>query len=94
MHSSAADPVASGHPYGVVLANDVADPASLGQFLGQTTFTIDKDGAESRIVGEGAARDGGVRFHEKDAAHGKDVRVWQISEDSSGGFTAASTSVF
>ena len=94
MDSSAADPVNSGRPYGVVLAEDGGDSATLGQFVGHTSFTIDKDGAESQIAGEGVAHDGGVRFHEKDAVHGKDVRVWQISEESGGGFSAASTSAF
>jgi hypothetical protein len=93
MDSSAPDPVDCGRPYVVVLAEDVG-VATLGHFVGHATFTIDKDGAESQISGEGVARDGGVRFHEKDVVRGKDVRVWQISRESSGGFTAASTSAF
>jgi hypothetical protein len=93
MDSSAPDPVDCGRSYGVVLAQD-AGATTLGHFVGQTAFTIDKDGVESQISGDGVARDGGVRFHEKDALHGKDVRVWQISAEPSGGFSAASTSAF
>ncbi len=93
MASSAPDPVACGRPYGVVRAQD-AEVSTLGQFVGPTVFTIDKDGVESQISGEGVAHDAGVRFHEKDVVHGRDVRVWQISKESSGGFTAASTSAF
>lgn len=91
MDSPAPAPVDSGRPYGVVLAKDAA-VTTLEQFVGHTMFTIDNDGAESQISGEGVARDGGVRFHEKDVVDGKDVRVWQIREESSGGFSAASTS--
>ena len=93
MDSSAPDAVDCGRPYVVVLGKD-AGVATLGQFVGHTMFTIDKDGAESQISGEGVARDGGVRFHEKDVVRGKDVRVWEINEASNGGFTAASTSAF
>jgi hypothetical protein len=93
MDSATPDPVDCGRPYGVVLAKG-AEVATLGQFVGETMFTIDKDGVESQISGEGVARDGGVRFHEKDALHGKDVRVWQIRRETSGGFSAASTSAF
>ena len=93
MNSAAPDAVDCGRPYVVVPAKD-AGVATLGQFVGHTTFTIDKDGAESQISGEGVAHEGAVRFHEKDLVRGRDVRVWLISEESSGGFVAASTSAF
>lgn len=93
MASSAPDPVDCGRPYGVVRAQD-AEASTFGQFVGHTVFTIDKDGAESEISGDGAANDAGVRFHEKDVIYGRDVRVWQISREPSGGFTATSTSAF
>jgi hypothetical protein len=93
MNSSAADPVDCGRPYRVVPAKD-GRAVTLGLFVGQTVFTIDKDGIESQVAGDGVARDGGVRFHEKDAVRGKDVRVWEIRAEPGGGFSAASTSAF
>jgi hypothetical protein len=93
MNSSAADPVDCGRPYRVVTAND-GGVVTLALFVGETMFTIDKDGIESHVAGAGVARDGGVRFHEKDAVRGKDVRVWEIRAEPGGGFSATSMSAF
>jgi hypothetical protein len=90
----AADPISSGRPYRVLAAGGQA-PSTLDQFLGEASFTIAKDGAESLVSGLGSPHEAGVRFHEKNVAHdGKDVRVWQISQDSSGAFVATATAAF
>lgn len=89
-----ADPISSGRPYIVLTAAGEA-PSTLDQFLGEAHFTIAKDGADSLVCGLGSLREGGVRFHEKDVEHdGKDVRVWQISQDGSGAFVAVTTPTF
>jgi len=62
--------------------------------MGETMFTIDKSGTEAQICGIGIAHGDGVQFHEKDAVHGKDVRVWQISAEPGGGFSAVATAAF
>jgi hypothetical protein len=45
------------------------------------------------ICGHGVSHGDVVRFHEKDAIGGKDVRVWHITHRS-GGFVAESISAF
>ena len=90
----AADPISSGRPYRVLAAGGQA-PSTLDQFLGDARFTIAKDAAESLVCGVGSLHEGWVRFQEKDVEHdGKDVRVWQISQDDSGAFMAAATAAF
>ncbi len=80
MSLSATGPVGSGQAYRVVSV-DESPPSGLEQFLGDASFTISKDGAESQIGGQGCAHCLGVRFHEKDVDHGgRDVRTWQITE--------------
>ena len=80
----APDPVASGRPYKIV-SNAVGARKDLNGFIGEASFTIDKDGTESVIRGSGAADRTGVRFLEKDAEHsGKDVRAWHITQDAAG----------
>jgi hypothetical protein len=82
------DPVASGRSYEIV-RSVVGAPDDLSDFIGETTFEIDKGGAESAIKGSGARDGTGVRFYEKDVEHsGKDVRAWHISRDPAGTFVA------
>lgn len=80
MSVSATDPVVSGQPYRVVSV-DGSPPSGLGQFVGEASFAIAKNGAEAQIGGQGSADGLTVRFHEKDVDHaGRDVRTWQIAE--------------
>ena len=88
-----ADATASGLPY-PVLAVAGAAPVTLEQFVGQTTFTVDKSGAESSVRGVGARDGDAVRFQEKADGDGKDTRVWQIREGAEGSFTAATVSTY
>jgi hypothetical protein len=84
----APDPVASGRPYKIV-GSAVGAPNDLNGFVGEASFTIDKDGTESVIRGSGTAQGTGVRFLEKDAENsGKDVRAWYITKDAAGQLTA------
>jgi hypothetical protein len=94
MTFSAADPVASGRPYNILDVSGAA-PGTLEQFLGDASFTIAKDGAESLVCGRGSPQQDGVRFQEKDMEHdGKDVRVWQVAQQGDGAFTATASAAF
>lgn len=94
MTYAAADPISSGRPYRI-LAVAGGEPSTLEQFVGETAFTISKDGGESDIAGHGTAHETGVRFHEKDLERtGKDVRTWELIEEPTGGFSATAWSAF
>jgi hypothetical protein len=84
----APDPVSSGRPYQIVRSS-VGLPDQLDQLTGEVSFTIDMDGAEVVVRGQGALDGAGVRFHEKDVEHsGKDVRTWLITQAPAGWFVA------
>jgi hypothetical protein len=90
----ASDPVPSGLAYAVVSVAD-APAASLEQFTGEVTITIDRGTGETMIAGVGSLDGECVRFQEKDIGHdGKDVRVWEIRPGADGAFTAASLSTY
>jgi hypothetical protein len=55
-------------------------PSSLADFDGDVVFVID-DESRHLIQGSGRVVGDGVRFHEKDRANGKDVRVWGIRQE-------------
>jgi hypothetical protein len=84
--------IASGKPY-LVVAPAVADRPSLEAFLGDTEFSIDTGGEPLVIRGHGVTHGDLVRFFEKDAVGGKDVRVWHVQQRS-GGYVAESQSAF
>ena len=84
-----ADPVASGRPYHVKACRGRV-PTALADFRGETDFTLSTGTGTTVVRGVGAVQGDSVRFHEKDTAHdGKDVRVWHITLEADGGFTAA-----
>lgn len=94
MTYAAADPISSGRPYRI-LAVAGGEPSTLEQFVGETAFTISKDGGESVIAGLGTAHDNAVRFYEKDLERtGKDVRTWALIQEPDGGFSATATGAF
>jgi hypothetical protein len=82
-------PVASGRPYHVVACRGRV-PSALADFEGESEFTL-STGTQTMVVsGVGSAQGDWVRFHEKDgASDGRDVRVWHITQEADGGFTAA-----
>ncbi|WP_369138821.1 hypothetical protein [Modestobacter versicolor] len=84
--------VASGKPYPVTVVPD-GESGSLEQFAGDAEFCIDGGGQELHIRGHGVRHGEVVRFHEKSAAGGKDVRVWLVREQG-GGFVAETVSAF
>jgi hypothetical protein len=55
-------------------------PGSLADFVGDVAFVID-DESHHLIQGSGRVVGDGVRFHEKDRANGKDIRVWGIRQE-------------
>jgi hypothetical protein len=78
MPFSAPTPVISGKPYLVIKVRD-HPPTTLDDFLGETSFVLNLDGAPYPVRGSGAAMAKGVHVHEKDAqGSGKDIRVWAI----------------
>ena len=74
--------VISGRPYPVTVLGGTS-PAALDDFLGERDFTIDMAGQPYAVKGVGSRLEDQVRFHEK-SAHGKDVRVWHITQNGSG----------
>ncbi len=87
MTFAAADPVSSGRPYPVVEVGARA-PSALVDFVGRLTVTLDCGGRQQVITGLGAYHGESVRFHEKDIATDKDVRVWRITPAPRTGFAA------
>jgi hypothetical protein len=55
-------------------------PRSLADFDGDVAFIID-DESRHEIQGSGRVIGDMVRFHEKDRADGKDIRVWGIRQE-------------
>jgi hypothetical protein len=89
MTSFPTSPVASGRPYHVIACRGRV-PTALGDFEGESEFTLSTGTGTTLVRGVGAAHEDWVRFHEKDAGQdGKDVRVWHITQEADGGFTAA-----
>jgi hypothetical protein len=84
--------VASGKPY-LITVPPAEESSSLDGFLGDAQFCIDSGGDPLLIRGHGVRHGDVVRFQEKDAVGGKDVRVWHISQRS-GGFVAESIAAF
>ena len=84
-----ARPIASGRPYHVKACRGRV-PTALADFEGETDFTLSTGAGTTVIRGVGTAHEGWIRFQEKDVAqNGKDVRVWHITLEADGGFTAA-----
>ena len=57
-------PVASGQGY-TVTEVDGHRPTDLSEFIGTTAITLLRDGHSRRLVGDGAATSGTIRFHQK-----------------------------
>lgn len=55
-------------------------PGNLADFAGDVAFVID-DESRHEIQGSGRVIGDRVRFHEKDRADGKDIRVWGIRQE-------------
>jgi hypothetical protein len=75
---SAPQPVASGCPYAVTEVSG-HQPDQLDEFVGDTAFMLIRDRQICYVGGTGVRTGGDVRFLEKDAATGKDIRVWCIT---------------
>jgi hypothetical protein len=81
-------PVVSGQSY-TVTAVDGHRPAALTDFVGTIAVTLVRDGHRHRLIGDGAATSGTIRFHEKDPGpDDKDIRVWTITARGGGTFLA------
>jgi len=92
MTFSAADPIASGKPCAVVGVSDRA-PQALTDFVGEgLTLSVDCSGRDTLVAGCGSQTSDGVRFYEKDAHTGKDVRTWMITDSGAGEFSALTVS--
>jgi hypothetical protein len=88
-----ATPVASGKPYPVIDLDDRA-PRGLDDFVGDRAFNIATGAGTSQVRGVGRIDGDAVRFVEKDAAAGKDVRVWLVRQNGDTGFTAEQSAAF
>lgn len=87
------EPVGSGLSY-IVTHIDGQPPASLEDFTGEVHVTVTMDGEPTQMIGVGGESADGVRFYQKDPAlHGRDIRVWLIT-DTSGIFRAKPFAAF
>ena len=86
MTSTTPTPVPSGMSI-PVLEVQGHSPRLLQEFAGDVSFVV---GLDPPLVVQGSGRLDGrtVRLHEKDPDHGKDVRVWEVSEDGGGRIVA------
>ena len=75
--------VVSGVAYRVTSVGGSA-PSGLDALVGETEFTIDLGGSSYVVHGAGNHLDDRIRFHEKDAVMGKDVRVWHVQSSADG----------
>ena len=80
--------VASGVPYAVRTVND-RSPSSMSDFDGLVAVAVAGVTGEHVIHGVSAHADGAVRLFEKgEDGVGKDIRTWDIHQDTAAGFTA------
>ena len=93
MTNASSGSVASGRPYLVI---DVAgrQPNHLEDFVGETFFIAVADISTFRIEGSGALVSDGVRFSQKDAATGKDLRIWHVTGSADDQFEARAVSSY
>lgn len=89
------DPVGSGQQYPVTDVNG-RTPVRLTSFTGDVCLTLIRNGNAVQMLGSGCSVAGdGVRFHQKNPGpHGKDIRVWTITESTDGSFLAAPVAAF
>ncbi|ABS02721.1 hypothetical protein FHR75_000877 [Kineococcus radiotolerans] len=94
MDETRSEPVVSGRDYSV---DDVRGrPATgLGDFEGETSFSLTRGPHRHEVVGVGTVVDGMALVHEKQGVHGGglDVRVWQVTA-APGGFAAQHVAEF
>ena len=87
MSLNAPEPIVSSERY-VVIDLDGRKPGDLSDFVGWISALIERHGQTHRVVGTAGEVDGAVRIYEKDAgADGKDVRVWNLTQEDDGSFT-------
>jgi hypothetical protein len=87
------EPVGSGRSY-IVTHIDGQPPARLEDFTGEVHVTVTMDGEPTHMIGVGGESADGVRFYQKDPAlHGRDIRVWLIT-DTAGMFRAKPFAAF
>jgi len=92
--TTATEPVESGAQY-LITGVDGRAPAGLLDFAGEVSISLAKNGKELEMVGCGAEASGEVRFHQKDPGlHERDVRVWIITEQDEGRFSARPNAAF
>lgn len=84
MTFAAPDPIPSGQPLMVRVVGG-RSPHVIDDFVGaDVKFSVDYRGQQCQVAGDGCQLDEAVRFHEKDARSGKDVRVWRITRVTDG----------
>ena len=63
-------------------------PDTLDEFVGDTALTVARNRQSCYVGGTGVRTGHDVRFHQKDAATGKDIRVWCITATGAHRFAA------
>ena len=81
------EPIVSSERYAVTDLNG-RKPGDVSDFVGPISALIERNGRTHRVVGMGGEVDGSLRIYEKDTgADGKDVRVWNLTQEDDGSFT-------
>ena len=81
------EPIVSSERYAVTDL-DGRKPGDVSDFVGPISVLIERNGQTHRVVGMGGEVDGSLRIYEKDTgADGKDVRVWNLTQEDDGSFT-------
>ena len=81
------EPIVSSERYAVTDLNG-RKPGEVSDFVGPISALIERNGRTHRVVGMGGEVDGALRIYEKDAgADGKDVRVWNLTQEDDGSFS-------
>jgi len=64
-------------------------PASLDDFIGATTVTVEKHGREDQLVGTGVKNEHAVLFHERETGSARDTDpVWTFTDQGGGAIAA------
>ena len=81
------EPIVSSERY-VVTDLDGRKPGDPSDFMGPICALLERNGRIHRVLGVGGEVDGAVRIYEKDTGpDGKDVRVWNLTQDDDGSFS-------
>jgi hypothetical protein len=81
------EPVIPSERY-VVTTVDGRTPSGVSDFVGAITVTVERNGSSHELTGTAGEVDGALRLYEKGiGGGGKDVRVWDVTQEADGTFS-------